>query len=282
LNTHIRYCLVVTLFFTIAACAIHYPKPSAELKIENSVVLPLVLAETSGLYCEDEVLYSLNDSGNAPVVFSISRTGSVNNEDKLALTNRDWEAISADDKAYYIADVGNNKGRRATVSIYKVSSSDVNDFSELTLQYANNDPSANMPYAHDYDAEAMVKAPEGLLLFSKSWRSGVAHVYRINEGESSQILNPIADIEGLPGVITGADFDKKRNLYVFTGYKSDPFGNFSAFLAQVSTTFSVINVWPLKSYKQVEGVCVDSSGDYWFSEEATEGRQATLNRAVVR
>ena len=120
-----------------------------------------------------------------------------------------------------------------------------------------------------------------LLIFSKSWRTGIANVYEVGS-ETLQILTPIAQIAGLPGVITGADFDEMRNLYVVVGYKSDPFGNFSTFLAQLDTSFTPIEVWPLDEYKQVEGICVDKQGDYWFSEEATDLRKASLTRATIK
>jgi len=32
----------------------------------------------------------------------------------------------------------------------------------------------------------------------------------------------------------------------------------------------------------VEGICVDKQGDYWFSEEATDLRKASLTRASIK
>ena len=165
--------------------------------------------------------------------------------------------------------------------VHKVSRRDYNHVDSFSIQYAGNEPSDIFPYAHDFDAEAMVLAEGKLLIFSKSWRTGIANVYEVGS-ETLQILTPIAQIAGLPGVITGADFDEMRNLYVVVGYKSDPFGNFSTFLAQLDTSFTPIEVWPLDEYKQVEGICVDKQGDYWFSEEATDLRKASLTRATIK
>ena len=282
MNVFLRVSFLIVTFIMLSGCAAYYPPPSSKLEIVSTVVLPKTLSETSGLYCEANQLYSLNDSGNTPAIFKLSPDGAVLNESKLALTNVDWEAISADGTYFYIADVGNNKGHREVVSVYKVKRDNLNDIQTLRLQYSGNTPSSNRAYAHDFDAEAMVKTDDALLLFSKSWRSGITHVYKVNAEENEQTLNAFAQIRNLPGVVTGADFDKTRNLFVLTGYKSDPFGNFSTFIAQVSSDFDVVNVWPLKSFKQVEGICVDEVGDYWFSEEATEGRQATLSRAVLQ
>ena len=177
--------------------------------------------------------------------------------------------------------MGNNKGKREQVEIHKVNRSNVNDFTTITLKYEGNDASNNIPYAHDFDSEAMVKHGDDLLLFSKSWKTGITHVYKVNEGEIEQTISTFASIDGLPGVVTGVDFDQHQNKFVITGYKSDPFGNFSTFMAQISKDFTLLDVWPLEQYKQVEGICVDNNGMYWFSEEATEGRKASLSSAKV-
>ncbi|BFT28845.1 hypothetical protein D210916BOD24_00210 [Alteromonas sp. D210916BOD_24] len=245
------------------------------------MILPDALAETSGLYCDSDHMLSLNDSGNAPVLFKIDFNGNIIQQLPLAITNKDWEAVTADNTHYFIADVGNNGGKREQVEVYKINRQDLNDITLLKLSYVGNTITGNTPYAHDFDSEAMVKKGSELLLFSKSWRTGITHIYTIDEQMAEQHISPIADIKGLPGVVTGADFDTTRNVFVITGYKSDPFGNFEAFIAQVAPDFSIINIWPLETYKQVEGVCVDKKGQYWFSEEATKGRPASLSQASV-
>ena len=272
--------LLLTLLFA-SACANQYPASVASLNVMSVAQLPEELSETSGLFCEADGMFSLNDSGNAPVIYRVNYQGEIIERTRLPLTNRDWEAITADDTSFYIADVGNNKGNREKVEVHKVSRLNANDITTFTLKYAGNNASSNMPYAHDFDSEAMVKYGEELLLFSKSWRTGITHIYKINEGEIEQTITPFASIEGLPGVVTGVDFDRHQGKFVITGYKSDPFGNFATFIAQISQDYTLHDIWPLERYKQVEGVCVDNKGTYWFSEEATEGRNASLSSAHV-
>lgn len=265
----------------ISACATQYPTPTASLIVNSTVKLPEELSETSGLFCDVDSMFSLNDSGNAPVIYRINYQGEIIERTRLPLTNRDWEAITADDMSFYIADVGNNKGNREKVEIHKVSRRNANEITTFTLKYAGNNANINIPYAHDFDSEAMVKHGDELLLFSKSWRTGITHVYKVNEGESEQTISPFTSIDGLPGVVTGVDFDRHQNRFVITGYKSDPFGNFATFIAQISQDYALLNIWPIKQYKQVEGVCVDTNGTYWFSEEATEEREASLSSSKV-
>ncbi len=270
-----------TTVLLLSGCATQYPPTTQALTLSPLHVLSQQLEETSGLYCTDDRLFTINDSGNEAKVFELNYDGLVTQTYPLPLRNIDWEAITGDDEFLYIADIGNNKGKRETLMVHKVSRRDYNHVDSFSIQYAGNEPSDNFPYAHDFDAEAMVLAEGKLLIFSKSWRTGIANVYEVGS-ETLQILTPIAQIAGLPGVITGADFDEMRNLYVVVGYKSDPFGNFSTFLAQLDTSFTPIEVWPLDEYKQVEGICVDKQGDYWFSEEATDLRKASLTRASIK
>jgi len=270
-----------TTVLLLSGCATQYPPTTQALTLSPLHVLSQQLEETSGLYCTDDRLFTINDSGNEAKVFELNYDGLVTQTYPLPLRNIDWEAITGDDEFLYIADIGNNKGKRETLMVHKVSRRDYNHVDSFSIQYAGNEPSDNFPYAHDFDAEAMVLAEGKLLIFSKSWRTGIANVYEVGS-ETQQILTPIAHIAGLPGVITGADFDEVRNLYVVVGYKSDPFGNFSTFLAQLDTSFTPVEVWPLDEYKQVEGICVDKQGDYWFSEEATDLRKASLTRATIK
>ena len=279
MNILFKFALIPVLLVLVSACAVQYPTPNAQLQIKSIVELPKELSETSGLFCDVDGMYSWNDSGNAPIIYRINYQGEIIERTRLPLTNKDWEAITADASSFYIADVGNNKGKREQVEIHKVNRSNVNDITTITLKYEGNDASNNIPYAHDFDSEAMVKHGDDLLLFSKSWKTGITHVYKVNEGEIEQTISTFASIDGLPGVVTGVDFDQHQNKFVITGYKSDPFGNFSTFMAQISKDFTLLDVWPLEQYKQVEGICVDNNGMYWFSEEATEGRKASLSSA---
>ncbi|CAB9492389.1 hypothetical protein [Alteromonas macleodii] len=281
MNSLFKLALLTSALLLASACANQYPTSGASFNVKSVVELPEELSETSGLFCEIDSMYSLNDSGNAPIIYRINYQGEITERTRLPLTNRDWEAITADDTSFYIADVGNNKGKREKVEVHKVNRRNTNEITTFTLKYAGNNASSNIPYAHDFDSEAMVKYGNELLLFSKSWRTGITHVYKVNEGETEQTISPFASIEGLPGVVTGVDFDHHQGMFVITGYKSDPFGNFATFIAQISQDYTLFDIWPLERYKQVEGVCVDNKGTYWFSEEATEGRKASLSSAQI-
>ncbi|MCU7553365.1 hypothetical protein OCL06_01995 [Alteromonas sp. ASW11-19] len=223
-----------------------------------------------------ERAYSINDSGNAATVFTVDASARIVDTHTLAEGNYDWESITASPQHLYIGDIGNNKGTRKRLTIEKLNRESFDHEATLHIRYARNTPSHNVPYAHDYDAEAMVWHDNRLRIFSKSWATRKAHVYEVNTDLLQQELTAVATIEGLPGVITGADWDDGRQHYVVVGYASDPFGNFDTFLAEVSAQFNVLNVWSLPDYDQVEGVCAAADGSYWVTQEATENQPALL------
>jgi len=64
LNTHFKFAALSASLVLASACAVQYPIPSAQLQIKNIVELPEELSETSGLFCETDGMYSLNDSGS--------------------------------------------------------------------------------------------------------------------------------------------------------------------------------------------------------------------------
>ena len=90
--------------------------------ISHVKYLDNMLPENSGLILYDSKLWSINDSGGDPVLFSLDiQTGKVLQAIMVENgSNRDWESLAQDEKYIYICDVGNNQGRRETLKIYKL------------------------------------------------------------------------------------------------------------------------------------------------------------------
>ena len=95
--------------------------------IEVELPLAETLYETSGLYCpSDKSFFTINDSGNAPLIYELDINGEIVEEHKIESRNIDWEAISGDDEYFYIGDIGNNNGKRKHVNIIQVSKENFN------------------------------------------------------------------------------------------------------------------------------------------------------------
>lgn len=255
--------LLVILVFGLSSCST-VPQSTSGYVVEFQTVLPKSLAETSGLTCRNDEVLTINDSGNAPVVYSISQNGKFVEEKFRLGQNVDWESISVDSNAIYIADIGNNGGKRTDLNIQVVESNKL--VRTLSISYEKNDPSQNVGYAHNFDAEAITVKNDSIILFSKSWSSPNTYIYSIDKISPSQSLTPINTISGLPGMITGADWDSHSKKYVVVGYESHGIGLMTPFVAVLDEQFNVESTEPLTGFDKVEAVCV-RNGAVWFTQE---------------
>src|SRR6185503_14866394 len=92
------------------------------------------IPETSGLAVSRRnpgLLWSHNDSGSAAVLFALDTAGAVRGRVRVPVRTRDWEDVSAarcpSGDCLYVADIGDNKGARRTVQIYRVPEPAVGD-----------------------------------------------------------------------------------------------------------------------------------------------------------
>lgn len=272
----LRFILLISINLLVACGSFAASNPNYVVLEEN--VLANELKETSGLYCPQiGSAFTINDSGNKPIIFKIDSSGQIIDKKLVSAKNTDWEAITGDSQYFYIGDVGNNKGERKFVQIHivpkkvtpkKDSESKTNDTS-LNLFYINNSINKNEYLNHDYDAETLINLDDSLFLFSKSWNSGTLFIYQLNKIEATQYIEPVSEIMGLPGVITGGDFDRKNNQFILVGYKLNGMGGFSPFMAIINRNFSLHKSFVLSGYGQVEGVCVAPNGEVWFTQESS-------------
>jgi hypothetical protein len=235
--------------------------------------LPEELRETSGLYCPDvSEAYTVNDSGNEPVIYNIDAMGRIIGKKVVATKNTDWEALTGDNQNYYVGDVGNNNGKRKFVQIHSIPKQDNNSETNITtlkIFYKNNSVEKNEYLNHDFDSEALVNIDDSLILFSKSWNTGTLLVYQLNKIETTQLVDNVGQIGGLPGIITGGDFDRRNNQFILVGYKLKGMGRFNPFIAILNRDFTLNRSFELKGYSQVEGGCVTPNGEFWFTQEGS-------------
>ncbi|MDP5032063.1 SdiA-regulated domain-containing protein [Paraglaciecola sp.] len=263
--------IFIASFMLLTACG-SIASDKLGYTVETEFNLPGDLAETSGLYCPaSDTIFTINDSGNSPTIYQLNTSGEIVKRQDLDKKNQDWEAITGDNDNFYVGDIGNNNGKRAFVEILVINKQ--NQVPAITkvlkLSYANNNIENNEYLKHDFDAEALVSADDALLLFSKSWQSTVSHVYKIEPSLAEQVVSPIASIDGLPGVVTGIDFNKSSKQFTVVGYSVSGFGKFSPFIALLDRRFNVVATYPLDGFNQVEGVCVSPTGEVWISQESS-------------
>jgi len=266
----LRIVLLIGINLLTACTSLATNNPNYSVLEESS--LPEELKETSGLYCpEVGSAYTVNDSGNEPIIYQIDSTGRIMSKKVVSAENRDWEALTGDRQYFYIGDVGNNNGKRKFVQIHAVPKQGNKD-SETNVTtsrvfYINNSIKRNEYLNHDFDAETLVNLHDSLFLFSKSWNTGTLFIYQLNKIEAKQYVEHVSEIDGLPGIVTGGDFDRKNNRFILVGYEIKAMGSFSPFIAILNRDLTLQKFFELSGFGQVEGMCVTPNGEVWFTQE---------------
>ena len=143
--------------------------------------IPDEVRETSGLAAgrrNPDVFWTHNDSGFEPFIFALSGDGALKARVRVTgATVADWEDIEisecASGSCLYIADIGDNAGRRTAVTIYEVPEP------ELTATQVAPSRVIHARYADGpQDAEAFFKLPGGEMFIVSKGRHGAVKLYR--------------------------------------------------------------------------------------------------------
>src|SRR4051812_9917293 len=150
--------------------------------------LNTLLNESSGLIWWNKQIWSHNDSGNDPAIYSMNTTTS-NIQRNVTIsnaTNIDWEDIAQDNKFIYIGDFGNNaNGNRTDLKIYKIAKADVLAGTMVTasiINFSYNDQTDFTPKGNNntnFDCEGMIALGDSLYLFSKDWVDNKTRLYKL-------------------------------------------------------------------------------------------------------
>ncbi|WP_233267432.1 hypothetical protein [Paraglaciecola sp. L3A3] len=265
------YRLVLILSFNALTACSSIAQNTINFSVLEELQLGVELQETSALYCpEPGSAYTVNDSGNKPIIYKISDSGKVINRQVIDIKNRDWESLTGDGDHFHIGDTGNNNGKRKFVQIHTVDkNSNAKPKSTVKIYYLDNSLKKNEYLNHDFDSESIISMGGKLYLFSKSWRTTTLHIYRLEHDVLEQKIEPFISIKGLPGIVTGGDYDAKNERFILVGYELKGLGRFYPFVTILDKQFQLIKSFVLKNYNQVEGLCVTPSGDVWITQEGS-------------
>ena len=170
--------------------------------------LDAAVPETSALCFTDGALWTLNDSGNPPVLFRLDpASGRVTQQVRIRnFPNVDWEELAADARYFYIADVGNNAGTRRDLRVLRVAKADIGAADtcsalaeEIAFRYPEQTNFSALPYRHNFDCEALFAAHDSLHLFTKNWLDGRTRHYTLptQPGQYVARLRETLDTQGL-------------------------------------------------------------------------------------
>jgi hypothetical protein len=245
--------------------------------------LPEALHETSGIETGSGGYLSFNDSGGEPALYWFSDSTSVLHKTIISnAVNADWEDIASDKDFYYVADVGNNSGRRDTLTVYKIPVTEIFRGNEtvphagaITFSYA--DPVRRDDYGrYSHDCEALFSYGDSLFLFTKNWVDRSTSVYRLPKVAGHYEVEPLVTYP-VDALITGSDVSPGEKEVALIGYRNRMpvmvLYGFEGSPARIHCGGKV-RKYILRYGRQTEGVCFDSSGTIRVTAEKRGRPQA--------
>lgn len=244
--------------------------------------LPAPLKEASGVIYFNNNLITHNDSSGENKLYEFDiNSGLITREVTITnASNFDWEDLTQDDNNIYIGDIGNNRGNRSDLKIYKINKSDYLNSTAVTAEiifysYAdqtdfteatNNDTS--------WDAEALVSFNEShLIVFTKDWINEITKGYLVPKTPGTFSLTPLPTPLNNAGLISGGTYNPLSGKLFLVGYsqtlqpfvwKCEDFTDSDVFSMTNTQTFLPSSF----SVEQTEAITyVDENNYYILSEE---------------
>lgn len=197
------------------------------------------ITESSGIAasrCQDDVLWTHNDSGDDAFIFAINSAGGHLGTWKVPnAQNIDWEDIAAyKDTAgkcfLYIGEIGDNKSKRHVHAVYRLQEPVVVPSASQSTRKAplmtDNAEMLKFTYPdYDQDAETLMVHPKTGDIYVLTKRvSGPSGVYRIKPdfaADEAQKSQPVAEISvpAIPnGLLTGGDISPDGRRVIICDY----------------------------------------------------------------
>lgn len=243
--------------------------------------LPRAINETSGLEVNNGLFLTFNDSGGTTELFVFDQGGQLVNRISVAhAKNIDWEDITADLDHYYIADTGNNYGKRSDQKIYILSRNfEIQD--SIAISYKAQ-KSFKRRKKHPFDAEALASFGDQLVLFSKDRETLNSAIYLFDKKPGNLSLEPMGSLE-VGCLITGADFHEPSGLMGLTGYSFDGV-QYLFLLPEFSVPYDSSKmqkfVLPVKP-AQIEAIHIANPKEIWLTSEDEGLGLPRLFKAVI-
>ena len=239
------------------------------------IAIPDEVRETSGLAAgrrNPGVFWTHNDSGFEPFLFALGPDGALKARVRVTgATVTDWEDIEmaecAGGSCLYIADIGDNAGRRSVVTIYEVQEPDltatqVAPVRVIQARYADG----------PQDAEAFFKLPGGEMFVVSKGRHGAIKLYRYSAAGANgqgtlQLVREIAphpadQLDRVTAATSSPDgkwvaIRTYRNLHLYR-------------LADLTANGGPALTYSLASLgeKQGESITLSNDGTLWLTSEA--------------
>lgn len=248
--------------------------------------LPKDLKEVSGIETTEKSKYywMLNDGGNKPKIYALSKKGNIKRELSIESKNHDWEDLASDDEGnLYIGDFGNNNSDRQNLRILKVKKKSLKkkkaEVTKIKFRYEDQSDFKLKKDELYFDAESFFYHNKYLYILTKSRvynNYGLTSLYRIPAKKGDHIAKKIGTFNngsGMASWITSADISPdgktvalltSRSVLLFSDYKEDKFLN------------GKVKKINLKHVSQKESIAFKDNKTLLIADEKSHGKKGFL------
>ena len=251
-------------------------------KLQLKSTLSKNLEEVSGteVVPNSDLIWMINDSGNKPKIYGLSKDGDIKKDISVKANNNDWEDLTSDEKGnLYIGDFGNNESKRKNLVILKIKNKDLLGSKKIEVEkikfyYPNQTKYPPKKKNLYFDSEAFFYFKKSLYIFTKSRvknKFGLTSLYKIPAKKGNHKAVLIAEFnngENMENWITSADISKDEKkialltpsaVLIFSDYRKDNF--FSGELKRIKLNYS----------SQKEGLTFKNKNTLLITDEKAHG-----------
>jgi len=235
---------------------------------ENTVAFTLRdarITESSGLARDvaGGFYWTVNDSGSAGVVFGVQPDGSVRGTLNYRAAPQDVEAVAVHENRLYVADIGDNGGSRAMVTVYYFMNPRA---SGLTVTY--NAIDFRYPDG-PHDAETLLVDGTGrLFLVTKGLQGG--GIYAAPTNPSRTVTNVLSRVADAPALVTDGAFLPDGRIALLT---------YASVEVLDGTSYAKVADGAIPLQRQAESLTVSLAGDSLLV--GSEGRASKVYAVPV-
>jgi hypothetical protein len=223
------------------------------------------IQESSGLAVSRRtrgLLWTHNDSGNAPILFALGVNGTVQGRVRVPIRARDWEDVSAapcpSGDCLYVADIGDNQGSRKQVRIYRVPEPAAGD-AETAAPETFIATYADGPH----NAEALFVIDTNLFIVTRDRIGGVYRATLPQSGDADLTFQRVGALQ--LAAVTDAETSRDGTTVVVRTSHEAVLYRAADFLRGVGAPYLRIPIDGLRE-PQGEGVALDGQMLYLSSE----------------
>ena len=201
--------------------------PTTVATLLTRATLPAEVRESSALQVAGSGLWTLNDSGNDPMLYRVDADrGTITQRVRVTnFDNVDWEDLAADGQYLYVGDFGNNAGNRTDLRILRVRQSALNvpgtdtvSAQAIHFRYPDQTSFAANTNNHNFDAEAFFYSRDSLHIFTKNWADRTTTYYTVPAAPGTYVARRRATFN-TRGFITAADLNPAGTAACLFGYE---------------------------------------------------------------